>query len=162
MRIVDMNNAMKRLYSPDWDLSGVQLPKELNEVIAGGVVLHDGCYVLKEIFEANPHVHLDQYDDRTGYESFMNHMHIKDNGGSRLPVAFAYLRRISELLQREFPDQQFVGVISSTRRGRDCVARFYAKHEGEPPLLPDDLEDYKINAVCLLDLAVGSQGQPSN
>ncbi len=116
------------------------------------MVLHDGCYVLKEIFEANPHIHLDQYADRTAYESFMNHMHIKDDHGNRLPVAFAYMQRVSELLRRDFPGEQFIGVISSTRKGRDCVVGFYGKHEGEPPLLTDDLEGYKTEAVCLLDL----------
>lgn len=152
MRIANMNNAMKKLYSPDWDLSGIRLSQELDAMVEGGVVLHDGCYILKKSFEANPHIHLDQYEDRTAYEHFLNHMHIKDNGGSRLPVAFAYMQRISEVLRREFPNEQFVGVISSTRKGRDCVVGFHAKHEGEQNWLSDDLEGYKTKAVCLLDL----------
>jgi hypothetical protein len=152
MRIVDMNKAMKKLYSPDWDLGSVRLPRGLNTLTEGGVVLHDGCYVLKESLEANPHILLDQYPDRTSYESFLNHVHIRDNGGSRLPVAFAYLQRISDVLARQFPDEQFVGIISSTRKGRDCVVRFYAKHQGERNWLSDDLEGYKTEAVCLLDL----------
>ncbi len=153
MRIVDMNNAMKKLYSPDWDLSRVQLPKGLNEMLEGGVVLHDGCYVLKKSFEANPHIHLDQFEDRTAYEHFLNHMHIEDNGGICLPVAFAYLQRVSDVLRREFPNEQFVGIISSTRKGRDCVVGFHARHEGEQGWLSDDLEGYKTEAVCLLEMA---------
>ncbi len=154
MRIVDMNNAMKKLYSPDWDLIAIRLTKGLNDMIKGGVVFHDGCYILRKSLEASPHLRIDQFEDRTAYEAFLNHIHIKDDSGSRLPVAFAYLLRISDLLRRQFPSQQFIGIISSTRKGRDCVVRFHAKHESEQNWLLDDLEGYKTEAICLVDLSV--------
>jgi hypothetical protein len=153
MRVVKMNTIMERLYSPKWDLSNIALPERLNNVVKNGVVLHNGCHVLRTALKANPHVRIEQCYDRTGYEAFLNHVHVKDFGDDRLCVAFAFLQRISDVLGKEFPGKDFLGIVSSTPEGRDCVARFHYRHEGEHGWIGDDLEEGLAEAVCLLDLS---------
>jgi hypothetical protein len=153
MRVLKMNSRMAKHYSPDWRLAEVELPRTLADEIEAGVICHDGCYVLAKQFVANPHICVDECQDRTGYESFLNHLHLGDCDDDRLIVAFAYLWRLSNLLRRDFPGVEFIGSISSKPDGHECVARFYSKHEGEPPLNADDLEEYEFEAVCLLDLS---------
>lgn len=154
MRVLDMNRLMAKHYSPDWRLEDVELPKSLKDEIEAGVICHDGCYVLRSAFDEDAYTSLlEKSSDRTGYESFLNHIHLRGYDDDRLIVAFAYLWRLSNLLQREFPGVEFLGVISSEPEGHECVARFYSKHEGEPPLNVDDLEEYEFEAVCLLDLS---------
>ncbi len=157
MRILDMNGLMKRLYSSGYDLGGVELPGSLDSMIEAGVVLHQGCYVLKRSVEANPHIRISQFEDQTAYEAFLNHLHTKDYGDDRLPAAFRCLEKISNMLRRDFPGVGFLGEVSSNRKGHDCVVRFYCKREQEPPMLVDNLDRYKTDAVCLIDLS--SQGK---
>ncbi|HPC96156.1 MAG TPA: hypothetical protein PLU87_14520 [Sedimentisphaerales bacterium] len=153
MRILKMNNLMSKIYAPDSSLKDIELPESLKDVIKAGVVFCDGCYLLRSAFDKNTHIRLDQCQDRTAYESLLNHIHIEDHGDDRLPVAFALLSELSRLLKREYPGVEFLGEISSEPNGHECVARFYSKHKGEPPRLVDDLEGYELNAVCLLDLS---------
>ena len=153
MRIVGMNSLMAKVYSPECGWEDVRLPRSLNRLIEAGVVIHEGCYVLAGQPARNAHLTIEQCQDRTGYESLLNHIHLRDHGDDRLPVAFAYLRKLSERLQSDFPGVEFVGVISSEPNGQNCVVRFYKRHPGERPMHTDNLEDYELDAVCLLDLS---------
>ncbi len=152
MQVLKMNDAMRRLYSPDWDLGCVPLPNRLHTILKAGIVLHEGCYVLKALAK-HAHVSTKRRQDRTGYESFVNHVHMCDYGDDRLPIAFTFLHRVSDLLRAQFAGRVFLGTVSGNLQGQECVARFYGLHDGEPPCIADDLEDYKENAVCLIDLS---------
>ncbi len=153
MRVLDMNSLMREVYSPDCGREDVELPKSLNDVVEAGVVFQYGCYVFRVEAKANRHISVDKCEDRTAYESLLNHIHLDSHGDDRLPIAFAFLRKVSHILQRDFPGVEFLGEISSEPNGKDCVARFGSKHQGERSWLADDIEACKLNAVCFLDLS---------
>ncbi len=154
MEILKMNRRMRELYSPDWDLSSITLPDKLNDMIELGIILHQGCFVRKDVVKARrPHFPVEQYEDRAALEASMNEIHIDFyTDTDHVLIAFACLKKISDILQKEFPDETFYGIVSTELNARHCVARFYCKREEEIPYLLDDLEEYKTNAVCLIHL----------
>ncbi len=153
MEILKMNGKMKELYSPDWDLSSITLPDKLNDMIELGIILHQGCFVRKKVVKARPHLPLEQYQDRAALETTMNEIHIDFyTDTDHVLVAFACLKKISDILQKEFPDEAFYGIVSTELNVRHCVATFYCKRKEEIPYLLDDLEEYKMEAVCLIHL----------
>lgn len=159
MEIIKMNSGMRELYSPDWDLSSVTLPRELNNKIECGIVKHQGCFVFRNAMEANPHIRLEDRYGRTDYECFINEVCLDPfdicNDMDRLLLAFAFMQKVSDILQKQFPDETFYGIVSMSTSLQDighCVLQFHCKHEGEEMWLADDLEGYKINAVCLIHL----------
>lgn len=144
---------MREFYSRDWDLSSIILPDKLNDMIESGIVLHQNCFVLRDALEANPHIRIEECQDRTGYEALMNHIHIEQYTDKNfLPVGFGFLQKVSDILHKQFPDETFYGIVGVDLEGRDCVVRFHCMHEGEIMWLEDDLEGYKIDAVCLIHL----------
>lgn len=83
----------------------------------------------------------------------MNHIYIEESiDKNPLLVGFAFLQKVSDILHNEFPDETFYGIVGTDLEGHDCVVRFYCMHEGEGMWLADDLEGYKIDAVCLIHL----------
>ena len=77
------------------------------------------------------------------------------NVTDRLLIAFALLQKVSDILQKQFPDETFYGIVSVSTSLEDighCVVMFHCKHEGEKKGFVDDLERYKIEAVCLIHL----------
>lgn len=159
MEIIKMNSGMRELYSPDWDLSSVTLPRELTKTIEYGIVEHQGCFVFRDAMEANPHIRVEDLDSRTEYECSINEVCLDTfdicNDTDRLLLAFAFLQKVSDILQEHFSDKTFYGIVSMSTslqyRGH-CVVMFHCKHEGERMGLADDLEGYKIDAVCLIHL----------
>jgi hypothetical protein len=59
--------------------SGSRLPlsDQLN-TIASGMVVIDGCYLLSREAKKNINARVSDFSDKTGYECFVNHVHIDD------------------------------------------------------------------------------------
>ena len=82
-----------------------------------------------------------------------NHQHMKDfTDRDFLLFGFSFLQKISDILRKQYPDKTFYGTVSTDLNMRDCVVRFHCLHEGEEHLVIDNLERFKIDAVCLIEL----------
>ena len=157
MEILKMNSGMRELYSPDWDLSSITLPRELNDTIEYGIAKHQECFVFRDAMEANPHIRVEDRYGRTDYECFINEVCLDTfdicNDTDRLLLAFAFLQKVSDILRKQFPDETFYGIVgTSLQHVGHCTVRVHCTHEGEEMWLADDLEGYKIDAVCLIHL----------
>jgi hypothetical protein len=154
MKILGMNKRMREFYSPDWDLSAVRLPDELQKILDYGVVIREGCFLIGSPGNRRRRPPLEQYADRAYLESIANEIFLKYiTKTDQLLFAFAYMHRTSEVLRREFPDQTFHGIISTDLNGDNCTTTFYCRRPEEARMLRPDLEEYEGEAVCLLDLS---------
>lgn len=108
----------------------------------------EGCVFLKALFEAD-HSGRQSFPDDTGYECFVNHIHMDDFVDDNLVSAgIVFLNEISIRLNRQLPNRQFTGIISADNEG--CVVRFHSIRPGEQ-WVGDDLEAYE-EAVCVFSL----------
>jgi len=54
------------------------LPVQLLDLLRQGFCEHGGCYFLRGLFERSTNVTIDNFIDKTGYECFINSIHIDD------------------------------------------------------------------------------------
>src|SRR5690348_2649160 len=77
--MIRMNHQMLLLISSElrgWD--AVQLDPELARIANGGIVHRDQCFLLADAAKGKTNVSINDMQDRTGYECFINHIHIDD------------------------------------------------------------------------------------
>jgi hypothetical protein len=97
----------------------------------------------------------DNFPDLTGYECFVNHVHIEDylrgaelgsNALLKQGILFAY--KIIEEFSSSFPDKSFKVIVAINESG--CALRFHLIRSGEN-WLSDDLEIYVQEAILVLE-----------
>jgi len=115
----------------------------LNRRLAGllrkGIVEKSGCVLLRACIGTST-TFLQSGMDRTGYESFINHVHI-----SSLPQAWEFARKIASRLKRR--SGKFSVIVSFD--GKEATVRFHKNRSKEPEVLNPDLESYK-EAIALI------------
>ena len=84
----------------------------------------------------------DTSQDETGYECFINHLHIES-----LAEALEFARRLNSALAERFSDG-FVVIVSSD--GREATVTFHKNRVGQT-WLNDDLEGYVEEGIAVLD-----------
>jgi hypothetical protein len=89
--------------------------------------------------------------DKTGYELFVNHVHLKERGDSAavLRQAVAFCRRVSVEALRVAPNQSLRFIIS--KNGEDWTVHFHILRTDEPSAVSDDPDGYREEAVLVLD-----------
>ena len=148
MIISKINSRMQELCGPGLAMPQVPLPRELKAATESGTVDVDGCVFVKSLFE-KAHAGRDDFPDATGYECFVNHVHVDDFVDTgMIPVAISFLDELSRGLRRDYPGRRFRGIV--TEDGSSCTVRFHVVRLGED-LLSDNLDEYE-EGVCVLDL----------
>jgi hypothetical protein len=105
----------------------------------------NGSVLLKSEYLRSRHIAPEDYQDRTGYECFINHVHIPCKRGKKnLLSALGHLFGLRESREEQFPERAFV-IIASFSRG-ECTVRFHQLRHNER-WLGDDLEEYRLNAI---------------
>ena len=111
--------------------------------------VHD-CFLLKDEYERNQHISLSDFPDKTGFECFINHLHLPYTGTSEsLLSCLGYVVVLEALLIREGKGNRFriiVGVTDS-----DFTVRFHQVRNGES-WTSENLEDYESEAMLLIDV----------
>ena len=116
------------------------LSPELSSVLVSGLVQEKGCVVLAEARASA--VAWDASQDATGYECFINHIHVKS-----LVEALEFARRLKSALA-EYSTDAFVVIVSFD--GREATVRFH-KHRLGQAWLNDNLEGYVEEGIAVLD-----------
>lgn len=129
--------------------------RKLRELLGEGFVQENGCVFLAELRSASSASTLNDFPDRTGFECFVNHVHMSDYLRVRLTTgrrevlaeAFAYASALMNVLQYSFESLRFTIILSYD--GNDAVVRFHKTRPGEA-WVDDDLESYQEEGVGVL------------
>lgn len=146
------NQAMRQLLTDGLPLQSADvLPDNLAQLLRDGISLVDDCLVLGK---SNAVPRLDSIRaavmDNTGYECFVNHIHLKECGSSTaaLRQATAFCKRVSAEAVRVVPNRSLRFIIS--KNGEDWTVHFHTLRPDES-YVSDDLEGYVEEAVLVLD-----------
>lgn len=55
-----------------------RLNKKLSKILDEGVIWVNNCYILQYFYKVNQHYSLENFEDYTAYECFMNGFHVED------------------------------------------------------------------------------------
>jgi len=113
-----------------------------------------GSVLLKDEYERSKRIRLSDFPDRTGYECFLNHVHLPYDGSrAALQGCLKYIGALRKALLK-FADNSTFGIIVSVADD-SCVVRFHELRPNEEWLLAD-VERYPDEAV--LTMTVGKNG----
>lgn len=117
----------------------------------------DGSLLLKDEHEKAKHVEVKDFPDKTGFEAFVNHVHLLYDGTR---VSLLSCLRSATVLQKglfKFGEGRMFLVILSISDGGGTL-RFHQRRPNEN-WLAGDLEGYSEEAILVL--SVGSPDQPN-
>ena len=128
----------------------VELPAKLGELLSAGFIDQDGCVFFADLAKRAGSASRSDFPDLTGYECFVNRVHIDDyvEGADESTLAalgVAFARRLSDLLSNG--RGEFNVIVGSDELS--CSVRFHRVRAGEA-WLSDDLESYQDEAIAVL------------
>jgi hypothetical protein len=122
-------------------IEGMSLESKLTKLVDGGIVAVDNSFLIRELANVTTNVTKESFPDKTGYECFINHIHIEDYITGNL-TAQAVIFAASML--RKWIEEKFKGhlvAIISSDEGSTTV-RFHHKRPNEL-WLAYDLDGYE-------------------
>jgi hypothetical protein len=155
--VMRLNRAMKELLGhfridPE---RPPPLAAKLRRLLEPGILSLDGCWLLASQLPAGTSGTRDQFPDRTGYEAFVNHIHITDALGEAgecspwlaLGQAMALGLELEALVAAHGSFQ--IVVAADMDLPADCNVRFYKLRSGEI-WIEDDLEGYAHEGILVI------------
>jgi hypothetical protein len=137
-----LNSEMRRWLSSDPGFG--EWPDFLDEVVDGIAEIDDGVVVSAPLKDRSGNATIPSFVDATGYEAFVNHVHVDDyvqDRGLWLAVSILYAARIKA------KDPRLVVIISIDEQS--CTVRFHRMRVGEE-WLSGDLEGYADEGIMVL------------
>ncbi len=130
------------------------LPQKLLKLLDEGFVEEDRCVFLSRLRKDAPVQRLD-FLDRTGYEAFVNHVHLEDfleNGGlpplAMLGRGIAFARELLERLSRLHGTREFRVIVASD--GRTTTVRFHTIRPDEQ-WVAKGANGFREEAIAILE-----------
>lgn len=149
-----MRNNIGQSNPPDF-AKGQKLPKALSQLLAQGFTKLDGAIVFTAARKIGENVEPKNFPDLTGFECFVNHIHIEDqldrpisNEIALLRQGIAFALETKTRLLSKFPRKHFKVIVVSTTDG--CGVRFHLNRLGEE-WLASDLDGYAKEAILVLE-----------
>jgi hypothetical protein len=127
--------------------------------------VYEECVLLREQWAPNRHVKIADCFDKTGFECFINHVHLPFDGtdGALLPC-LEYATTLQKALTSLTPDRQFRVIVAFSEDdkfpGSRCTVCFHQVRPDEN-YLADDLEGYKSEAMLAFDVGTCGGREPS-
>jgi hypothetical protein len=154
-----MNSVMKTLHTAvaSGKLTGaVNLSSELLRLIELGFTVKDGAVLLKSQEKLAMNIRQDSFPDLTGYECFVNHIHIEDyisdaerGSNALLEQGLAFANKIVDELSLLYHGKPFKVIVATNESG--CSVRFHLIRNGEN-WLSDDLDEYGQEAILVMEI----------
>lgn len=151
------NRQMKALYDEirEENLDDPKaLPEKLLALLNAGFVEEEQCVFLS-LLKKRAQVQRLDFPDLTGYECFVNHIHVEDyleNGGlpplEMLGRGIALARELKGRLSRLHGTEHFRIIIASD--GPSCTVRFHTVRLDEE-WVAKDLNGYKEEAIAVME-----------
>lgn len=131
------------------EASNSVLPQALVEIIDGGFIIQDDCVFLKSFLQKEMKFEEAHHHDKTGFECFVNHLHIDDFAKSDFfETGLKFLFLLGKGLKKSFAKRNFRLILSVDES--DCNTRFHCIRANEN-WLTDDLDSYKEEGVFVID-----------
>jgi len=129
---------------------------ELQRLLEPGILSVNGSWLLASQAGTATSASLHQFPDRTGYEAFVNHIHVADalDGTGERPPGFAFRQAIAlgRALERLVAAHGAFRIVvaADVDSPGDPNVRFYRSRSGEV-WLEDDLESYTHEGILVLE-----------
>ena len=128
----------------------IDLPAKLSDLLSAGFVDQGGCVFFAQFAKRTSGANRSDFPDLTGYECFVNHVHIDDyvedaDAQTLAALGVTFARRLCELLSAR--SDEFNIIVGSDELS--CSVRFHRLRAGEA-WLSDDLESYRDEAIAVL------------
>jgi hypothetical protein len=136
-----LNNKMFQLLkSINWD--NKLLSSNLAALLSDGFVIQGNCYFLKKLFDSQISVKKEDFIDCTGYECFINSIHIDDYVNSDfLDQAYFFLEEVFKLWNNSHNKLTLRGIISETEFGANI--KFHVVRESEKWIVESEIENFE-------------------
>jgi hypothetical protein len=138
-REMKTNQNMRRFLG-ELKTDGSALSPKLSSVLDAGFVEEKGCVLLAA--RARVSAFDPTNEDETGFECFINHLHLEDLG-----EALEFARRLNKALADAFAGN-FVVIVSYD--GREATVRFH-RLRADQTWLSENLEGYLDEGIAVLD-----------
>lgn len=141
-----INKAMRKFLA-DATLI-VPLESTLKAIGDGGFTVRENCYFLAALFPQAQNVTKASFPDCTGYESFVNSLHIEDyDDTAPLSQAIQFVMHVFFAWRASVPTLTLTSIVSADEF--IVVVKFHVKRPGEQ-LISDNIEDYE-DSIMLVD-----------
>lgn len=134
-----INNPMRELLK-EVDLE-VSLNSSLQDIVGHGFEDKEDCYFMAALFRGSTNVTRDSFQDATGYECFINSLHIEDYGSEDpLSQAIKFVEKIFYIWNIHQKNIVLAAIISSDEFS--VVTKFHVKRAGEN-WINEDVNNYE-------------------
>ena len=119
----------------------ISLPGNLREFVDDGFFVDRNCIIFRRFAESAKPRKVEEYGDRTGFEGFINHIHLEDypnRWNIRKVIGFSYY--VAEIFYRDINCGDPVSVIN--KDGGHYIFRLYLSRNDEPSFLHGNLDEY--------------------
>ncbi|MGQ1947753.1 hypothetical protein ACT3CD_11710 [Geofilum sp. OHC36d9] len=107
-----------------------------------GFVEKDGCYLLKHFSELQNHMELSDFEDRTGYECFINSFHVDDYVRTNVfKQAILFLNKLLIIWDKQNNNLSLEVILSKTNTGFHIS--FYVRRIDECWIPAENVDDFK-------------------
>ncbi len=138
-----MVNEMQNL---SWEGKG--LPPELSHILDLGFINRDGCILLASLAKLDTNVSKDDFPDNTGYECFINSIHIDDyTQHDYIVTACLFVEALFSAWKKSFASSPILAIISSD--GSGALVKFHVVRDGES-WVSQELDGYE-EAILVTD-----------
>jgi hypothetical protein len=128
--------------------SNHQLEISLQKLLENGFKISNDCYFLDTLFNQQKHIKESDFIDKTGYECFINSIHIDDyveNDFFEQTMLFA--KYLIELWNKNNYDKSIVIIIGETDFGFNL--KFHLHREGEQWISIKDIDRFEESLIVI-------------
>lgn len=127
--------------------SQVRLPSDLLSIIEAGFVEVDGCYFLRAFSLKETNARLENFPDRTGFECFINSLHIDDYVGNEYLIsACRFAEKLIDVWWKSKFSYMLNVIVVCDEIG--ALVKCHVIRENESWLAPD-LESYEESILVV-------------
>jgi hypothetical protein len=134
---------------------GEKLSEKLWQLLAQGFTGFGGAIVFTAMRNIAENVKPENFPDLTGFECFVNHIHVEDQLDNPIPTQTALLKQgiafalaTESRIRSTFPGKPFKVIVAANQSG--CGVRFHLVRPGEE-WLASDLDGYGEEAILVLE-----------
>ena len=143
-----MNLTMKGLLDDLGSKPPPSLPAELSAVTNEGFVIQGACSFLRVLCEHRGNAIPSMFPDETGYECFINNIHIDAHSNEPLPLAMVFADEVGKAWVSSGSRNSLRVIVSCNDTG--CVVRCHVVRP-QQSWHDENLEAYKHDAVWVND-----------
>lgn len=125
-----------------------RLNKKLSKILDEGVIWVNNCYILQYFYKVNQHYSLENFEDYTAYECFMNGFHVEDYCvGNTIQYAFSFTNKLARILQGKCKFK----IILSVNNQNYCHITFHSLHNEETEwVVMEQLDSYSESIAVFM------------